>query len=114
MGVTFSLKERVDDITMPIDAREALLASCYTILSILVRDVAIADKRSVPSWLSAELNRYAQTGLGTVENLPPHESTEYIAMIAGRDARQQRIKELHQAAIESGQAIFWPFGTPDD
>lgn len=114
MGVTFSPYEPVDDPLLPLQAREALLASCYTILAVLARDVAIADKRAVPIWLATRLNRYAQSGLDATMNLPAPGTEELANMFADRDAREKRIEEVRRRAAESGQAVFWPFGEPND
>jgi hypothetical protein len=114
MGVMFSLREPIDDPLQPLEVREALLASCYTVLAVLARDVAAAEGRIVPPWLSAALDRYAQAGLDAVQKLPMSDPGETAAMIAKRDAREQRIAEMFRQAADSGQEVFWPFGELSD
>jgi hypothetical protein len=91
----------------------ALLASYHTILAVLARNVATADRRALPKWLAAALIRHTRAGLEAVENLPSAESDAYAAMIANREAGEQRIAGLFQRAAESGQVEYWPFGEPE-
>jgi hypothetical protein len=112
MGVMFSLRDPVNDPLLPLEARQAFLASCYTVIAVTARDVAIADSRSVPAWLFASLDRYARAGIEATQNLPAFGTNEMDAMISKRDAREQRVEALCRMAADSGQAVFWPFGKP--
>lgn len=114
LGVQFSLYDFVIDPASPLQVREALLASCYTVIAVTARDVAIADGRHGLEWLITALNRYAQAGLEATRNLPAQGTAEFAAMMAGRDKGEQRIEEWHKQAVESGQDIFWPCGEPHD
>lgn len=114
MGVMFSLHEPVNDPLLPLEVRQAFLASCYTVIAVTARDVAIADRRSIPPWLFASLDHYARAGIEATQNLPAPGTNEMDAMISRRDAREQRVEALRRMAAESGQEVFWPFGEPDD
>lgn len=114
MGLMFSLRGPVTDPLLPLEVRRAFLASCYTIIAITARDVAIADGRSVPPWLIASLDRYARAGIEATQNLPGPGTKEMNVMISRRDAREQRVETMCRMAADSGQAVFWPFRERDD